>query len=107
MKMPGLRLKHILKEIMRDILPREILKKPKGGFNVPTSRWLKTSLRPLLETYLSPVVIKRQGCFNAGSVRRLLADHLAGRADYSRNLWALLNFVIWRQNFVNLSGQLR
>ncbi|MBM4300089.1 MAG: asparagine synthase (glutamine-hydrolyzing) [Deltaproteobacteria bacterium] len=99
MKMPGLRLKHLLKETMRGILPKEILKKPKGGFNVPMSRWLKTSLRPLLEEYLSPGMIKRQGCFNPGSVRRLLADHLAGRADYSRNLWALLNFSIWASDF--------
>jgi asparagine synthase (glutamine-hydrolysing) len=101
MKMPGLRLKHLLKETMRDILPPEILKKPKGGFNVPMSLWLKTSLRDLLEEYLSPEMIKRQGCFNAESVNRLIKDHLAERADYSRNLWALLNFTIWRQTFNN------
>jgi asparagine synthase (glutamine-hydrolysing) len=99
MKMPGLKLKYLLKKTMRGILPEEILKKPKKGFNVPMSRWLKTSLRPLLEEYLSPVMIKRQGCLNPGPISRLLADHLTGRADYSRNLWALLNFSLWRSNF--------
>jgi len=99
MKMPGLKLKHLLKETMRGILPKEILQKPKGGFNVPMSLWLKTSLRALVEEYLSPNMIKRQGCFDAEVVGRMVADHRAGRADFSRNLWALLNFTMWCQKF--------
>ncbi|MFN8482633.1 MAG: asparagine synthase (glutamine-hydrolyzing) [Anaerolineae bacterium] len=97
LKMPGLKLKHFLRETMRDSLPREILRQPKRGFNAPMSRWLKTDLRPLVEAYLAPDVIARQGYFQPGVVSRLVADHRAGRADYSRNLWALLMFNLWAE----------
>jgi asparagine synthase (glutamine-hydrolysing) len=99
LKMPGLRLKQLLKETMRSILPKEILNKPKGGFSVPMAGWLKSSLKPLLVDYLAQERLRRQKCFNPEMVNRLITDHLAGRADYSRNLWALLNFTIWQQNF--------
>jgi asparagine synthase (glutamine-hydrolysing) len=46
-KMPGaLKLykattKHILKETFKDILPASLYRRPKAGFEVPISRWLK------------------------------------------------------------------
>ncbi len=97
LKMPGLKLKHFFRETMRDILPREILRQPKRGFNAPMSRWLKTDLRPLVESYLAPDTVARQGFFQPAVVSRLVADHQAGRADYSRNLWALLMFNLWAE----------
>ena len=97
LKMPGLTLKGFLRETMRDSLPAAILRQPKRGFNAPMSRWLKTSLRPLVEAYLAPDVVARQGYFQPATVARLVADHQAGRADYSRNLWALLMFNLWAE----------
>ncbi len=96
LKMPGLKLKHFLRAAVREKLPPEILSQPKRGFNAPMNRWLKTDLRPLVDAYLAPDVIRRQGVFQPDVVARLVADHQAGRADYSRNLWALLMFVLWR-----------
>jgi asparagine synthase (glutamine-hydrolysing) len=97
LKMPGLKLKYFLRQTMRGILPAAILNKRKGGFNVPMTRWLKTELRPLVDVYLSPETVRRQGYFRLEVVARLIADHMAGRADYSRNLWALLNFTLWHE----------
>ncbi len=97
LKMPRLKLKHFLRQTMRDILPPEILRQPKRGFNAPMSRWLKTDLRPLVEHYLAPDCVARQGFFQPAVVSRLVADHQAGRADYSRNLWALLMFNLWAE----------
>ena len=97
LKMPRLGLKHFLKRTMSDILPRKILTRPKGGFNVPIPIWLKQELKPLVMEYLSPTRIKACGVFNPETVSRLVADHMAGRADYSRNIWALLVFNLWHE----------
>lgn len=99
MKMPGLRLKHLLKETMRGILPREVLKKPKGGFNAPLPVWLKHELRPLVEEYLSPTRIRSEGVFNPDTVGRLVNDHWQGKANTSRNIWALLVFNLWLDSY--------
>ena len=100
LKMPGLELKHLLKRTMRGMLPVQTLKKPKRGFNAPVPMWLKNELRPLVHQYLSPARIRAQGLFNPETVSRLVSDHLAGRADYSRNIWALLVFTIWQEQSI-------
>jgi len=95
LKMPGLALKHVLKRTMRGLLPDETLRKRKGGFNVPMSAWLKQQLRPLVDEYLSPARVRRDGFFRPETTSRLVVEHMTGRADYSRNLWALLLFGVW------------
>lgn len=97
LKMPRLKLKHLLRETMRGILPRQILKRRKGGFNVPMPVWLKHELRPLVQEYLSPDRIRKQGIFNPKNVSGLVSDHLTGRANHSRNIWALLVFSLWHE----------
>src|SRR5256712_2372720 len=98
LKMPGLELKHLLKKTMQGILPGQTLKKSKGGFNVPVPVWLKHELRPLVQQYLSPTRIRAQGIFRPEIVSRLVSDHLAGRCNYSRNIWALLVFSLWHES---------
>lgn len=95
LKMRGFRLKHLLKETMGRELPRQTLAKPKGGFNVPISIWLKRELRPLIMEELSPEKMRSHGLFDPQAVSHLVNEHMAGRADYSRNIWALLIFNLW------------
>ena len=95
LKMPGLALKHLLKETMRGLVPDAVLKKRKAGFSVPLPAWLKRELKPLVDEYLAPSRLQREGYFRPAAVSRLVGDHLAGRADYSRNIWALLLFGLW------------
>ncbi|MDQ2693099.1 MAG: asparagine synthase (glutamine-hydrolyzing) [Chloroflexota bacterium] len=95
LKMPGMKLKHFLKESTKEMLPAEILSRPKKGFNVPMPRWLKEGLKPVVDHYLSSEMISRQGYFNAHTVQHLVNAHMSGKADYSRNLWALLMFNLW------------
>lgn len=95
LKMPGMKLKHFLKESTRDMLPEEIVNRPKKGFNVPMPRWLKEDLRPVVDHYLSPEMVSRQGYFHPHTVQHLVQSHMNGKADYSRNIWALLMFNVW------------
>jgi hypothetical protein len=34
-------------------------------------------------------------------VRRMLEDHWAGRADFGRPLWGLINLLIWHDNYIS------
>jgi asparagine synthase (glutamine-hydrolysing) len=95
LKMPGMKLKHFLKESTKDMLPEEIVNRPKKGFNVPMPRWLKEELKPLVDHYLSSEIVSRQGYFHPHTVQHLVKAHMSGTADYSRNLWALLMFNVW------------
>jgi asparagine synthase (glutamine-hydrolysing) len=94
-KVRRLELKHLLKQVALEMLPRSIVTRPKAGFHVPVPVWLKGELRPLLDEQLGAATITRQGVFDPAYVAQLVYEHMAGRTDYSRNLWGLLMFGLW------------
>ena len=80
-------------------LPREIINRPKKGFNMPVASWLTTELRPLMLDMFSEEMINRQGLFNYPYIKRLIDDHLARRRDNRKLLWTLLVFQLWYNRY--------
>jgi asparagine synthase (glutamine-hydrolysing) len=95
MKLRGLKRKYILLETFKDLLPPSLHSRPKQGFEVPISLWLKNDLNHMLEEYLSPGLLKKQGIFNPQIVQKLKKDHLANKTDTSWLLWNLIVFQHW------------
>ena len=99
-KLRGKSGKVILKEAMKDLLPHEILHRPKKGFGIPIAEWLKGRLNPLMHEMLSSDRLKAQGLFNAEYVQRLIREHESGVASHHKELWTLLVFQLWIDNFL-------
>lgn len=99
-KLKGKSGKHILKEAMKDLLPHDILHRPKKGFGIPIAEWLKGRLNPLMHDMLSSERLKQQGLFNAEYVQKLIAEHENGKASHHKELWTLLVFELWCDNFM-------
>ncbi len=99
-KLKGKSGKHILKEAMKDLLPHDILHRPKKGFGIPIAEWLKGRLNPLMHDMLSPERLKQQGLFNPEYVQRLIKEHENGTASHHKELWTLLVFELWCDNFL-------
>ena len=87
--------KAVLREAFSDLLPRDVLSRPKRGFGVPLGDWLRGELRePLMETLTDPGLLDRR-IFNPKSLAGLINDHLLGRDDHQHRLWALLVLGRW------------
>jgi len=95
MKLRGLKRKYILLQTFKDLLPPTLLHRPKQGFEVPISSWLKNDLNHMVEDYLSIDLLKKQGIFNPEVVEGLKMDHLRNRRDTSWLLWNLIVFQHW------------
>ncbi len=100
-KLKGKSGKVILKEAMKPLLPHEILHRPKKGFGIPIAEWLKGRLNPLLHDMLAPERLRDQGLFNADYVQKLITEHETGRASHHKELWTLLVFQLWYDNFLS------
>jgi len=92
--------KYLLTETFKDILPASILKRSKRGFEFPISKWLKSDLKFLLDEHLSKDRIERQGIFNTESIEELKSNLLSNRTDTSWQLWNLIVFQVWYDNFM-------
>lgn len=87
--------KRLLKQALAPLLPREIVRRPKKGFGIPLTGWLRRELRPLCDELLDEERIRRQGLFDLAAVRRLLMEHREGQRDNRKPLWTLLAFQLW------------
>ncbi len=99
-KVHGLETKHIFKKTMERLLPRENIYRRKEGFSIPIKHWLKDELRGMLLDHLSEERIRREGLFNPAAITQMVDRHLAGKENYSHQLWALLVFEIWKENYL-------
>ena len=100
LKMRGRTLKYALRQAARPYLPQEILERPKQGFMFPLAYWIKGPLLPVLEHLVERSVLVERGIFERQAISRLLAEHLAGRADHHVRLWMVLNVEVWYRMFM-------
>ncbi len=95
LKLKGFTSKYILKKAMESFLPKEVIHRKKKGFGVPIAKWVKGPLKELFGDLLSPARIGREGFLDPAHVGTLLRDHLAGRKDNRKQLWTLLVWELW------------
>ncbi|HVF46784.1 MAG TPA: asparagine synthase (glutamine-hydrolyzing) [Pyrinomonadaceae bacterium] len=99
-KLRGRTGKYILKKSVECLLPRSILTRPKKGFGIPIAAWLKGRLNPLMRDLLHPVRLSDQRLFNADFIQRLISEHEQGIASHHKQLWTLLVFQLWYDNYL-------
>ena len=101
MKLRGSTTKYILREAMKDVLPKPILSRRKMGFPVPFGSWIRGRFRSLIdELVLSERAAERE-LFDREYVQRIVNEHMAGEVDHSERLWSLVNFELWQRQFLD------
>ena len=99
----GLAGKTILKKAVEDILPHEIIYRPKLGFPTPWSGWLAgPRLETIREMLLEPRSLDRR-YFQRSAIERLFDEHRAKHRDNYDRIWRLLNLELWHR--VCLEGE--
>lgn len=107
-----MRLKSGMRKAVGDLLPPEILRHGKIGFNPPMAAWIDGELRGMIRNMLSPEVIRNRGLFDPKAIQTLLQEHWEHRRDNGLKIWAILMIEIWmrmyldRQSEADLSSEL-
>jgi asparagine synthase (glutamine-hydrolysing) len=87
--------KWILKEILHKYLPKEIIDRPKMGFGIPVSYWLKGSLREWAEDMLSEKLLKEYFEYDIKVIRKRWEQHITGQANWNDSIWLILMLQEW------------
>jgi asparagine synthase (glutamine-hydrolysing) len=100
LKVRGLRTKRLLKLAAGAWLPPRIVWRRKRGLSVPIAAWLRGGIRAEVGRLLAPERLRRQGVVSDVYVARLVAEHMAGRANHARALWTLIVLERWLERWV-------
>jgi len=87
--------KTLLREILYNYVPRELMDRPKQGFSIPLADWLRGPLREWADDLLNENRLKSDGFFNPSIVREKWKIHLDGRDGWHYHLWDILMFQCW------------
>jgi asparagine synthase (glutamine-hydrolysing) len=98
--------KYILRESMKNILPQEILTRPKMGFPVPVGKWFRGAFRNVIDEYVLSPRSRERGLFDESFIRRLVNAHQAGE-KHDERLWSLVNLEIWMRRFLDDEDHLK
>ncbi|MEO1129011.1 MAG: asparagine synthase (glutamine-hydrolyzing) [Planctomycetota bacterium] len=92
--------KGMLRQVARTLVPREAIDRKKAGFGVPLGLWFRedfAGLRSLLhDTLESPGAFDATGLdVQTSAVAQLVDEHMRGRRDHGKRLYALLVLSLW------------
>jgi len=94
--------KYLLKKILYNYVPKEIIDRPKWGFGIPVLKWLHSDLYYLVEKYMGREFIAEQDIFDADRITQLRAAFHKNDTYFNRLVWNLVVFQIWWEKYLNL-----
>ncbi len=101
LKLAGYETKYLLKQAVKDLIPHEILHRPKQGFGVPVQDWINKQLKSRIRETLTSSQLRQRGFLEPGYVEVLLDEHERGRRDHSMAVWSLFMFELWHREIMD------
>lgn len=99
MKVKNRQGKRILRDILYRYVPPELVERPKTGFAIPLDSWLRGPLRDWAESLLDRRKLREHGLLNPELIRNAWQAHLSGRQNRQHEIWDVLMFQQWKENY--------
>lgn len=93
--------KYLLRRVMEDRLPSEIMNRTKKGFPTPVQPWLRGPLFEKVSATLTDGRLAERRLVRPSFVNSLLDQHRRGNARATDGCWRLLNFELWNRIFID------
>ena len=87
--------KWILRQVLYQYVPKQLIERPKAGFSIPLGDWLRGPLREWVEGLLDERRLQQEGFFNVQYIRANWQAHLEGLRNNQSLIWNVLVFQTW------------
>ena len=83
-----------------DLLPYQVLHRPKMGFGIPLDHWLRNDLREVVRDTLLDRTARERGMLEPVAVEKLVASLDTSNPE-TYQVWSLLMLELWFREFVD------
>ena len=91
--------KWILRQILYKYVPKNLIERPKMGFGVPLSKWLRNELRDWAEYLLSEKVFEKHSLLKRDPIIIKWKQHLSGKYNWQYQIWNILMLHAWAEEY--------
>lgn len=99
MKVRNGRGKWLVRQVLYQHVPADLVDRPKTGFSIPLDDWLRGPLKPWVGDLLSPARLRAQNLFDAKHVASKLSEHMGGQRNHGYWLWNVLMAQAWHDTW--------
>ena len=100
MRIRGMTTKYLLKKVAERLMPAEMIHRPKMGFSIPVTHWLRDAWMEKGHDLIVGSRTLERGIFREAYLRRVIDEHQTGKRDNSSIMWSLMMLEMWfRQCF--------
>ncbi len=86
-----------LREIASELLPAELVERPKRGFGLPLKKWLQTDLADWTRELLLDSPVTAGELFEASTIETILDEHTSGHRNHTGRIYTLIVFELWHR----------
>ncbi|MDY0364513.1 MAG: asparagine synthase (glutamine-hydrolyzing) [Arcobacteraceae bacterium] len=90
--------KYLLREVLYKYLPKEMVDKPKSGFQIPLNEWLRGELKPLVLKYLDKDNLDNK-IFDIKEIENI-KNRFFGGENLGTQIWFILMYQIWKEKWL-------
>ena len=91
--------KYLLKEIAHSYIPKALIARPKSGFDIPFSKWMRGILKDILHEQINKKRLDEDNIFYTASILNIRDQFYIGNDAYKYKLWRIFIFQLWYENF--------
>src|SRR6185369_12494823 len=92
--------KSFFKAAIADLLPHDIIHRPKQGFRTPTPELFRGRFGDWAKPLLLETGLTRAGVLRRDTLAAMFAEHRRGSRDLSTRLWTALVLNLWHERWV-------
>ncbi|MFO0725583.1 MAG: asparagine synthase (glutamine-hydrolyzing) [Myxococcota bacterium] len=89
------KLKWILREAYRGLVPDEVLDRKKHGFGVPVGRWWEGALAKMIDELLLSEHARVSEYLQPAAIRQLVTEHRSKQREHGQRIFALVQLELW------------
>jgi asparagine synthase (glutamine-hydrolysing) len=99
-KVNGHTLKYVVRQIVHQYVPRQLMERPKMGFGIPVEAMSKTDFKEIILDTLHSDKVRIQGILNPVVVESVTKRFYAGEKIDFQRFWFLFMFQLWANRWM-------
>ena len=91
--------KKILRNILNEKINRKFFDRPKMGFAIPLSDWLRSSLKDWAWDLINQRKLN-DGLIDVPMVKKIFDEHVTYKRNWQNKIWTILVYIIWKEKYI-------